>query len=319
MRSVSDHYSLAVSDDFEEALKRLLDAKIRRIDYSPAKFAWARRLRLPSLERRLRHAGLARNVFVCAMWLDKQYRYLLQDARRRKWVYLFDTWEPHWDYIEGEARCWRNVAEVYFSSLQTAEYMRGRLDIPVSWLPQASGIAATQCWRQQAKEPIVYNIGRPNSVLEAFFRDWCARRGFRYVTQGPVDAALLSSREAFEALLGRARVVVVHPRNIDSPEVTGSVSMITARFYEAYRCGAVVCGFKPSSGEFERVFAGYPFVEYRSPVQFSEALEEALADERPWQHAREHALMNHNWTARLGPVASDIREYLGNAERSVIS
>jgi hypothetical protein len=88
--------------------------------------------------------------------------------------------------------------------------------------------------------------------------------------------------------------------------------MLTARYFEAYLSGAVVCGIKPSSGEFDAVLHGLPFVEYRDAASFAEELKQALANRSPWIAARNEILRRHTWTNRA-QVFLGMRDFATNA------
>ena len=48
----------------------------------------------------------------------------------------------------------------------------------------------------------------------------------RYLCQIEDERVLFSDRKDFLGALEQSQIVVVHPRNVDSPEITGSVSML---------------------------------------------------------------------------------------------
>lgn len=252
--------------------------------------------------------GCGYNLFFFLMWCDKRVFATMRNPRKRKWVYIFDSWEPHWESIKHEMMQWRNIGAVYFSSSQTADYFRSLMTFPIRWCPQATTFSATvdadvfDLADDQLQRSVVLNIGRSNAILSAFFEKFCTRHGMEYIYQKDPEQILFPNRNSFYRILKRSRIVVVHPRNIDSPEVTGCVSMLTARYFEAYHSGSVVCGFKPSSGEFERVMDGLPFVEYHDPVQFESDLLQALNQPEIWHAAREKIRSEHSWIKRTGDI-----------------
>ena len=63
---------------------------------------------------------------------------------------------------------------------------------------------------------------------------------------------------------------------------------------------------KPSSGEFERVLGGLPFIEYSEPERFEWDLLEALKRDEIWEYARSKVLDAHTWQTRTKRILSDI-------------
>ena len=91
----------------------------------------------PSLQKRI-YGPLGSSVVLFLMALDNNFMPLIQDEDRKKWIYLFDTWEPDWREIERKLSTGRNIQAVYMSSSQAAEHFQGRLPFQINWLPQAA-------------------------------------------------------------------------------------------------------------------------------------------------------------------------------------
>lgn len=268
----------------------------------------ARNLRkvFPSLGQALL-PDIGPKVFLFFMGPHRKFNELLCDPHRKTWVYLFDAWEPGWPAIEAWMRTWSNVGGVWFASSQAADYFRPKFPFPVAWLPQASDsteFAAHDIATFQLRENTVFNIGRNNGVLTHFFEEFSARHHLTYLHEVGDGQILYEMRSDWIAKLCHSKIVVVHPRNLSHPDVTGDVSMLTARYYEAYNTGAIVCGFKPTSGEFERALQGFPFIEYRDADSFESELLAALANPAPWHAAREKIRREHNWQARFAHITS---------------
>lgn len=232
---------------------------------------------------------------------------IMTNPRRRKWVYFFDSWEPDWKTIEDYIKDWRNVGAVFFSSSQTVDHFKERFDFPVIWCPQAGDAKEFENYIPLEERPNqIINIGRPNCRLNDFFSSFAERKKFRYFSQKSNLDIIFYHRVDFLNALLTSKIIIVHPRNIDSPEVTGRVSLLTARYFEAYQAGAIVCGFKPNSGEFEKVFGEYPFVEFSNERQFEEQLLEQLRHPGVWLEARNKALMEQCWDERVKMINSHI-------------
>ncbi len=309
-------FYMRVAWSAEEALARAIDARLMVPDL-PKRSYYFRRNRIarmlrrswPNFGRDLLLFDCRRDVMLFLMWCDFAVGDVLANPRRRKWVYLFDTWEPQWAQIGKYMKEWRNIGGVMFSSSQAAEHFREIMPFPVFWCPQAADAREFEIPAPPAKRArSIVNIGRPNRALDDFFIRFAERHGFRYVSQRTPLGTIFKYRADFVRELLGSSIVVVHPRNIDSPEVTGKVSMLTARYFEAYQSGAVVCGFKPNSGEFEKVLGDYPFVEFTGEKAFQEELLEQLKNPRVWAEARNRALKEHSWDARASMMGSWIAE-----------
>jgi hypothetical protein len=255
-----------------------------------------------------------REVVIFLMWCDKMVSEVLKSPGRRKWLYIFDSWEPDWNAVEVFLQSATNVGAVFFSSSQAAAHFDAILEVPVLWCPQAADPKEFNSVSGSAERlPQILNIGRANRTLGEFFRGFSGRSGLALLSQNETMDILFPDRASFVQALGRSRIVVVHPRDMDAPEQTGSVSMLTARYFEAFMSGAVVCGFKPRSGEFEQVFREYPFVEYRDPGSFERDLLEELGRPERWASARERALEEHSWDARARLIAVQIANVIGRS------
>lgn len=254
--------------------------------------------------------GCGKNVFLYLMWCDSRVYPLMRHPGIRKTIYIFDSWEPAWSSIEDEMMRWKNVNAVYFSSSQIVNYLRNKVPYPVRWCPQATAISAAENHPvlEVLERPLVLNIGRPNKILSQFFVKFCSDTGMKYISQDSLEGIIFQSRQDFINTLLRSAIVIVHPRNIDYPEVTGCVSMLTSRYFEAYHSGGVVCGFKPSTGEFEKVLGDLPFVEYSNPTDFKAQLLEAMQKKDIWLEARSRIQKEHSWEVRA-KFMLDERDY----------
>ena len=252
--------------------------------------------------------GFGSELFLFLMGFHRDILPILNDPKRRKWIYVFDSWEPEWENIERILLSSHGIEQVFFSSSQTVEHFRGRVPFPVEWLPQAcdrSEIAADSA-DGATKARVVLNIGRTNSVLDHFFESFCERNNFAYFVPGRPGSPRCESRAEYLKLLHSSAIVVVHPRNMQYPEVTGCVSLLTARYFEAYSAGAVVCGYKPTSGEFEKVLGDMPFIEYGD--SFEEQLLAALEQPDVWKYGKARCAANHTWDARLASLAGRLSQ-----------
>jgi hypothetical protein len=245
--------------------------------------------------------GLRNDLFLFMMVLRKQFMPLLEDSSRKKRIYLFDTWEPGWYELERSLNRAKGVQAVFMSSLQAATHFQGRFSFPVSWLPQAANRkefnSTNGDWRN--KKNIILNIGRTNKLLNAFFEMFATKHGYEYIRPHIYGEVNFERREDLLRVLYQSKIVVVHPHNLDSPEITGCVSTLTARYFEAYQSSAVVCGFKPSSNEFDQVLSGMPFVVFDEPESFEIALLDALKHPSKWIEAGLKCQASHTWEERL--------------------
>jgi hypothetical protein len=238
------------------------------------------------------------------MGLTKEIMPVLRDPSCRKHIYLFDTWEPDWEFIEAMLRSAKSLHCVLMSSSQAAEHFRERLDCMVHWVPQAaiSSEFSPQALNWSRKKKRILNIGRTNRRLNDFFLAFSEKHGFEYLRDEYPGQMMFKTRSAFLQALYESQIVVVHPRNREYPEFTGRVSMLTARNFEAYQSGGIVCGFRPDSGEFESVFDGFPFVDFIDAEQFEVALLSELKNADRWVAASEKCMDQHTWERRFENV-----------------
>jgi len=257
------------------------------------------------------------DVFMFLMDFPKKLIPLFCNPSLRISLYLFDVWEPGWNRLEEFLSAASGIQRVFMSSYQAAEHFRDRLRIEVKWVPQAANSSefsfVAKEWKR--KKNIIINMGRKNRVLDDFLVEFSRKYNFDYIRGRYPGEVRFKFRKDFLNALYSARVVVVHPQNLDQPEKTGCVSMLTARYFEAYQSGGVVCGFKPHSGEFEKVLGGFPFVEYTNSCQFESDLLSAIASPEPWIAAVDLCREFHTWERRLLSIKSGHKEELPAASR----
>lgn len=315
MRCASNHYALEVSNEAEEALQRVTSERLIIPSFKNRSYFF-RRNRIsrniikifPGFGRNLL-PEISGNSVLFLMYVDWNLDGFLSSNRSRKWIYLFDSWEPQWSDLEKRFGAWRNVGCLYLSSSQAVEHFQSRVEFPVKWLPQASTyeyVPLDGIYIEDEQKRIILNIGRPNISLDNFFLNFSKKYDFQYFSQSSMEGILFKNRKEFLSMLNNAAIVVVHPRNIDHSDLTGNVSMVTARYFEAYQSGAVVCGFKPSGIEFKKVFDGYPFLEMHSHDDFERDLLEELEQTEKWRIVAEQAREQHNWDVRAREIIADI-------------
>lgn len=247
-------------------------------------------------------------VVLFLMGLSREVIPTLKDAGLRKTIYLFDTWEPEWDKIEEILNSAKSLQSVFMSSSQAVNHFRTRLNCDIHWLPQAaiSSEFSERASDWSNKQKTIVNIGRTNSVLDEFFCEFSRKHGYTYLRDQYPGEAKFKNRGDFLNALYTAQIVVVHPRNLEYPETTGCVSMLTARNFEAYQSGGVVCGFKPDSGEFEDVLSEFPFIEFKSSKQFEADLLVSVDAPASWCAALDRCRQLHTWETRLSGIAQMI-------------
>ena len=251
------------------------------------------------------------------MGIDLALNGFLSSNRSKKWIYLFDTPESAWDFLERKFNTWNNIGCLYLSSSQATDHFQRKLHFPVRWLPQASTYKyypLMEKFRTFGPNKIILNIGRPNKKLDEFFRYFSRKHGFNFVSQGSLEGILFPCREEFLSVLNNSAIIVVHPRNIDQPDEMGCVSMVTARYYEAYQSGAVVCGYRTTSGEFEKIFPSYPFVEMQSWDTFEKELIYETSQKDKWLESARLARIHHGWDVRVRQIMNDINDQLSRRQ-----
>lgn len=315
LRKFRRGYYMKVVKDAERALVRKAKARLKTPNI-PKRMYWLRQNRVM---RNIRRAAktynpnlfydTAQNLFFFLMWCDKTVFEVMREPKKRKWAYIFDAWEQQWPHMEAEMKQWKNIGTVYFASSEAAEYFNSRLSFPVKWCAQAADCNEFVLAEESVghkKRQIVLNIGRPNKVLINFFEVFCEKYDFQHICQDTTEGILFPSRKDFARTLVQSQIVVVHPRNLETPEITGQVSMLTARYFEAYNSGGVVCGFKPTSGEFDLVIQNYPFVEYKDDKSFENELLAALKNPEVWQKSKKMVRLEHTWDARAQDMIPDL-------------
>ena len=314
-REFKKEYYMHVAWHAENALVKISKANLKTPNI-PKRLYWLKQNRIArniikicrKLEPSL-YYDTGRDLFLFLMGFDKLVFDILRDSSKNKWIYLFDTWEPNWTNMEKEMKHWKNINSIYFASMQTAQYFSTRLSFPVKWVPQAADceeFIQNENTIYKQKLPIIFNIGRVNNNLKNFFKKFSSKYNYRFLIQKLPGELVAPNRLDYIRTLLQSSIILVHPQNIDSPEVTGKVSTLTARYYEAYNTGSVVCGIKPTSGEFDKVLKDYPFIEYIDDESFEKAILESLKYPEIWNQAKQRVRKEHTWEVRLSCLIKDL-------------
>jgi hypothetical protein len=312
-RGLQDGCFMPVSWAAEEAFSKVTNSRILNVfETQPTgNRIGVLKFRLEQIAKRLKLRFLCKadpNAVLFLMGFSKSILPILKSCNINKWIYLFDSWEPEWADMESIINSSYSIRHLFLSSSQATEHFRKRLAIGVDWIPQAAIASefSPEALQWEEKSNTILNIGRSNSVLDSFFSEFATRHGFTYLRDEYPGQVKFKTRSDFLRALYSAKIVVVHPRNMQYPLQTGCVSMLTARNFEAYQSGGVVCGFKPQSGEFDTVLKDFPFIEYENSQQFECSLLSAIKNPSLWTTALLQTKRFHTWEKRAHQMKSII-------------
>lgn len=237
--------------------------------------------------------------FVALMGLGmcKLLRPILGDSKPAKIVYIFDVWEPQFNCWYEEMKHWKNVHIVYFAFKQSNEYFRNKFQFGTEWMPQAIDIKKFYEFRNIKKARLIVQVGRKDKDLHTFFLRFAQKYSMDYIYEKEKGEVIAPQRRDYIKLISKASIFVISPQNFDYQKKTGSVSTVTAKYYEGYASSSLVVGKKTSSDEFDLLFKGYPFVEYKKDeAQFEQEILSMLEEKVDVFELIER---DHTWNKRV--------------------
>ena len=302
LRKVTEHPSYRVLENLEDAVSNIMNYDLYALNHFEY-FILRIQLKLASRTniKASNHNLLFKNerYFIALMGLGpcKLFRPILRDEKVNKIVYLFDVWEPEFSSFYKEMEHWENISIVYFAYKQANEYFENQFEFRTKWAPQAVDINEFYEFRNIKKERIIVQVGRKDDELHPFFLKFSKKYNMDYIYEKVKGEVIAPQRRDYIKLISKASIFVISPQNFSFPERTGSVSPVTAKYYEGYASSALVVGKKTSSDEFDLLFPGYSFVEYKNnEVQFEQEILSMLGEKFD---VFERIEKEHTWDKRV--------------------
>lgn len=263
---------------------------------------------LKRIPNRLRPVQGGYYLYVCmGPWdLERQFTTLkrLKGNGARIILYCFDTWESEYDR-------WRFLFDgldpdyLFFAYRQSRDFFSQGYP-NVFFLPQSMD-GAHFYPRDGKKQRLFMQMGRINRQIHGMILTYLAGhnledRDENYLYARREGSLVCPDTDRLAENIGRTYFFVCAPRCLDNPELTGQISDVTARFYEAMACKSLIIGFKPDT--YDDLFPADSMValrpdgsDFEEKIQFyltNRDAYDAIVD-RNYQYVRQH----HSWRCRL--------------------
>lgn len=245
-------------------------------------------------------------VFVMAMspgTLAYQIR-TLKKIKQRKVVYCIDTWASRveqWKKILKEA----GVDCVFCSNKASVEVFKSFIK-SVYYLPYSMNEKYFYPRNTSEKTHLFMQMGRKNQTLHEWVLRYITERGLTdidYIREEERGQIIYPSFEQLALEINRTYFFICAPRNVDESQITGTISDVTARFYEGMACKTLLVGFKPKD-TFETLFPSQTamievkdYEDFKNQIDFYRQNKEAY--EKIVEYNYEYLMQHHTWKHRV--------------------
>lgn len=204
----------------------------------------------------------------------ESYVPLLKKLHCKKAVYCIDTWKStyeRWLFLLNEAK----VDTVFLAYKASVPYFRKHID-NVFFLPQSMNSQWFYPRKNRIKKHLFMQMGRKNATLDEWVLRYLDEMGLSddcYIRELEKGKIIYQSFDKLAEEIGNTYFFVLAPRDFDDSEITGSISDVTARFYEGMACKTLLIGFKPRD-TFDELFPSKnAMIEVESYENFKEKVD----------------------------------------------
>lgn len=176
-------------------------------------------------------------------------------------IYCFDSWESRYERMEAVFNYVR-PDYIFLAYRKSVEYFN-KVYSNVYWIPQSMD---TNYFfdRDIEKTRLFMQMGRRTESLHMMVLDYMAKKGIEdipdnYVYERKKGKIIFEETNELADNICKTKYFICAPACIDNSSITGNISEVTARFYEAMACKTLIVGFKPDT--FDDIFQGGYMVE----------------------------------------------------------
>lgn len=166
-------------------------------------------------------------------------------------IYCFDTWESQYDrWISMFDKI--NPRIIFFAYKQSACYFASKYNA-CYWIPQS--MDKVYFYNDKEEKEITHlfmQMGRKTISIHNWIMDYLKENKLpdvpeNYVYEREKGKIIYPKTENLADNIRKTKYFVCAPQIVDNSSVTGQISDVTARFYEAMACKTLIIGFKPDT------------------------------------------------------------------------
>lgn len=204
-------------------------------------------------------------LFIC-MGIDDLERQMftlkrISEKTHHVILYCFDTWEiqyKEWNRLFSIIK----PAYIFFAYKSSKEYFQYIYN-NVYFLPQSMDDSSFYP-RNIPKERLFMQMGRKNTNIHKMILRYLQAHGLNdtdenYVYERECGKIIYPQKNELAMNICKTYFFVCAPKLSENPELTGNISDVTARFYEAMACKSLIIGFK--SKTYDELFPSDSMIE----------------------------------------------------------
>ena len=226
-------------------------------------------------------------------------------------LYCFDTWEPKYEEFE---KIFKKIRPQYLfcTYLKSAEHFKRVLsETRVYWLQQSMDKTVFYDYGEEKKRLFI-QMGRKNESLHHYVFEYLDHnkiennnKNYNYMKEN--KKPIYKNKFDLAKNINATKFFITAPQNIDNYKITGNISEVTARYFEAMAAKSLIVGYKPEDS-FDLLF---PFDNAMITVKpdgsdFDEKINYYLEHEDEYNEIinrnYKYVNNNHTWTNRLNYI-----------------
>ncbi|MBC7493594.1 MAG: hypothetical protein H7221_01205 [Flavobacterium sp.] len=184
-----------------------------------------------------------KNYVILGHQKEKFFPYFHYKAKS-KTLWMYDAWQPLYTEIEQTIQTY-HINLLLTASKQSADYFEalGIKNFKAQWVPEAVDVSKYHFVDYQQRTIDVLQLGRKWNLYHNKIKPIEKTLTYKYEKQA--GTIIFKTREDFLKGLANAKISICVPSSITHPEITGSVSTITNRFFQSMASKCLILGKLP--------------------------------------------------------------------------
>lgn len=224
-------------------------------------------------------------------------------------LYCFDTWESlyqNWDEAFREIQ----PRAIFFAYKKARDFFSKKYR-DCFFLPQSADNRIFYP-RKIKKQRLFMQMGRRNECIHNMILGYLEEHGIddspdNYIYEREKGKVIFPDIQELATEICKSMFFVAAPQSLENRNLTGNISEVTARFYEAMACKTLIIGFKPDT--YDELFPEDSMVELRPDgSDFAQKIDYFL--EHPGEYENivnrnyEYLMKHHTWGNRYETMVS---------------
>lgn len=219
-------------------------------------------------------------------------------------LYVFDCWESdygQWEAIldEIQPKC------IFFAYKKAKEHFSAKF-ANCFYMPQSMDTKYFYDYGQNKKR-LFMQMGRRTESLHRLVLQYLEEKKLpdenrNYIYEREKGKIIFESTDELAREINATYFFIAAPQNIENRKITGDISEVTARFYEAMACKTLIIGIKPQD-TFDELFPYENAMIEIDEENFAERINELLNDENKYkeivEYNFEYVMNHHRWKNRF--------------------